>query len=155
MDFSIEVYPSTYPILVAPYIMAPVELKELNIQLQKLHNKGFIRPSTLPWGAPVLSVKKNDGSLQLCMDYRKLNNKYPLPRIDYLFDQLCGACYFSKIDLRSGYHQLRIQESDIPKIAFRTRYGHYEFVVMPVDPQFFPSTLAFILWVSHSPIVLI
>ncbi|RVW12300.1 Transposon Ty3-G Gag-Pol polyprotein [Vitis vinifera] len=126
----------TDPISIAPYRMAPVELKELNIQLQELQTKGFIRPSTSPWGAPVLFVKKKDGSLRLCVDYRKLNrvtvkNKYPLPRIDDLFDQLCGACYFSKIDLRSGYHQLRVRETDIPKTAFRTRYGHYEFVVMP------------------------
>ncbi|RVW58192.1 Retrovirus-related Pol polyprotein from transposon 297 [Vitis vinifera] len=136
MDFSIELYPGTDPISIAPYRMAPVELKELNIQLQELQTKGFIRPSTSPWGAPVLFVKKKDGSLRLCVDYRKLNrvtvkNKYPLPRIDDLFDQLCGACYFSKIDLRSGYHQLRVRERDIPKTAFRTRYGHYEFVVMP------------------------
>eukprot|EP00261_Vitis_vinifera_P032286 XP_019073529.1 PREDICTED: uncharacterized protein LOC109121999 [Vitis vinifera] len=136
MDFSIELYPGTDPISIAPYRMAPVELKELNIQLQELQTKGFIRPSTSPWGAPVLFVKKKDGSLRLCVDYRKLNrvtvkNKYPLPRIDDLFDQLCGACYFSKIDLRSGYHQLRVRETDIPKTAFRTRYGHYEFVVMP------------------------
>ncbi|KAL5736107.1 hypothetical protein ACOSQ2_030895 [Xanthoceras sorbifolium] len=116
--------------------MAPAELKELKIQLQELLDKGFIRPSVSPWGAPVLFVKKKDGSLRLCIDYRQLNkltvkNKYPLPRIDGLFDQLRGACVFSKIDLRLGYHQLRIKDSDIPKTAFRTRYGHYEFVVMP------------------------
>ena len=113
MDFYIEVYPSTNPISVAPYRMAPVKLKELNIQLQELHNKGFIRPSISPWGAPVLFVKKNDGSLWLCVDYRKLNRitvkkKYPLPRIDDLFDKLCGVCYFSNFDLRYSYHQLRI-----------------------------------------------
>ncbi|KAL4030390.1 hypothetical protein IC575_008626 [Cucumis melo] len=115
--------------------MAPAELKELKVQLQELLDKGFIRPSVSPWGAPVLFVKKKDGSMHLCIDYRELNkvivkNRYPLPRIDDLFDQLQGATIFSKIDLRSGYHQLRIRDSDIPKTAFRSRYGHYEFIVM-------------------------
>ena len=103
--------------------------------MQELLDKGFIRPSTSPWGAPVLFVKKKDGKLRLCIDYRELNkvtikNKYPLPRIDDLFDQLQGAQYFSKIDLRSGYHQLRIREADVSKMAFHIRYGHYEFLVM-------------------------
>ncbi|KAK5839326.1 hypothetical protein PVK06_008103 [Gossypium arboreum] len=116
--------------------MAPTELKELKAQLQELTDKGFVRPSFSPWGAPVLFVKKKDGSMRLCIDYRQLNkvtikNKYPLPRIDDLFDQLKGATVFSKIDLRSGYYQLRVKESDVPKTAFRTRYGHYEFLVMP------------------------
>ena len=107
--------------------MAPTELKELKTQLQDLVDKGFIRPSVSPWGAPVLFVKKNDGTMRLCIDYRQLNkvtikNKYPLPKIDDLFDQLQGASVFSKIDLRSGYHQLKIKEMDIPKTAFRTRY---------------------------------
>ncbi|KAL0561185.1 hypothetical protein IC582_001606 [Cucumis melo] len=115
--------------------MAPAELKEWKVQLQELLNKGFIRPSVSPWGALVLFVKRKDGSMRLCIDYRELNkvtvkNRYPLPRIDDLFDQLQGATVFSKIDLRSGYHQLRIRDSDIHKIAFRSRYGHYDFLVM-------------------------
>ncbi|KAF5454475.1 hypothetical protein F2P56_024135 [Juglans regia] len=119
----------------APYRMAPAELKELKAQLQELVDKRFIQPSTSPWGALVLFVKKKDGTLRMCTDYRKLNkvtikNKYPLPRIDDFFDQLQGATVFSKIDLRSGYYQLRIRDKDVPKTAFRTRYGHYEFKVM-------------------------
>ncbi|GJY25852.1 putative reverse transcriptase domain-containing protein [Tanacetum coccineum] len=110
--------------------------RELSKQLQELFDKGFIRPSSSPWGAPVLFVKKKDGSFRMCIDYRELNkltvkNRYPLPRIDDLFDQLQGSSVYSKIDLRSGYHQLRVREQDIPKTAFRTRYGHYEFQVMP------------------------
>ena len=116
--------------------MAPTELKELKAQLEELLSKGFIRPSTSPWGAPVLFVKKKYGSLRLCIDYTQLNqatihNKYPLPCIDELFHQLHGSRVYSKIDLRSGYHQLRVQENDVSKTAFRTRYGHYEFLVMP------------------------
>jgi len=98
-------------------------------------SKGFIRPSVSPWGAPVLFVKKKNGTMRICIDYRQLNkvtvkNKYPLPRIDDLFDQLQGVSLFSKIDLRSGYHQLKIRASDIPKTTFWTRYGQYEFLVM-------------------------
>ncbi|KAL5537990.1 hypothetical protein UlMin_046171 [Ulmus minor] len=135
IEFEIELLPGTAPISKAPYRMAPTELKELQIQLQELIDKRFIRPSHSPWGAPVLFVKKKDGTMRMCIDYRELNkvtikNKYPLPRIDDLFDQLKGATVFSKIDLRSGYHQLKIRESDIPKTAFRSRYGHYEFLVM-------------------------
>ena len=115
--------------------MALVELKEWKLQLQELLEKGFIRPSVSPWGAPVLFVKKKDGTLPLCVEYRQLNkmtvkNKYSLPRIDDLFDQLKGASVFSKIDLRSGYHQLRIKDANVHKTTFRMRYGHYEFFVM-------------------------
>ena len=136
IDFHIDLQPGVAPISVAPYRMAPAELQELKVQLEELLQLGFIRPSVSPWGASAVFAKKKDGSLRLCIDYRKLNrvtikNKYPLPRIDDLFDQLRGSLFFSKIDLRSGYHQLRIREEDIPKTAFRTRYGHYEFVVMP------------------------
>ncbi|KAL0560424.1 hypothetical protein IC582_000829 [Cucumis melo] len=135
VEFAIELEPGTVPISRAPYRMAPAELKELKVQLQELLDKGFIRPSVSPWGAPILFIKKKDGSMRLCIDYRELNkvtvkNRYPLPRIDDLFDQLQGATVFSKIDLRSGYHQLRIKDEDVPKTAFRSRYGHYEFIVM-------------------------
>ncbi|KAG8474911.1 hypothetical protein CXB51_031626 [Gossypium anomalum] len=136
VEFGIELVLGTTPISIAPYRMAPTELKELKTQLQELTDRGFARSSFSPWGAPVLFVKKKDGTMRLCIDYRQLNkvtikNKYPLPRIDNLFDQLKGASVFSKIDLRSGYYQLRVRDSDIPKIAFRTRYDHYEFLVMP------------------------
>ena len=136
VEFTIDLILGTEPISIPPYRMAPAELRELKAQLEELLSKGFIRPSISPWGAPVLFVKKKDGSLRLCIDYRQLNrvtirNQYPLPRIDELFDQLQGSQVYSKIDLRSGYHQLRVQESDVPMIAFRTRYGHYEFLVMP------------------------
>ncbi|GKB54279.1 putative reverse transcriptase domain-containing protein [Tanacetum coccineum] len=124
------------PVARAPYRLAPSEMKELSVQLQELLEKGFIHPSSSPWGAPVLFVKKKDGSFRMCIDYRELNkltikNRYPLLRIDDLFDQLQGSSVYSKIDLRSGYHQLRIKEEDIPITAFRTRYGHFEFQVMP------------------------
>ncbi|KAD5961899.1 hypothetical protein E3N88_13372 [Mikania micrantha] len=136
VEFTIDLVPGAESISKAPYRMAPTELKELKEQLEELLDLGFIRPSVSPWGAPVLFVKKKDGTMRLCIDYRELNkitirNRYPLPRIDDLFDQLQGAKCFSKIDLRSGYHQLKIKDSDISKSAFRTRYGHYEFVVMP------------------------
>ena len=108
----------------------------MKTQLQELLDKGFIQPSVSPWGAPVLFVKNKDDTLWMCIDYRQINkvtvkNKYLLPRIEDLFDQLKEASVFSKIDLRSGYYQLRVKEVDVPKIAFRTRYSHYEFLVMP------------------------
>ncbi|XP_070667473.1 uncharacterized protein [Malus domestica] len=136
VEFLIDLLPGTDPISLTPYRMAPAELRELKIQLQELTDKGFIQPSTSPWGAPVLFLRKKDGTLRLCIDYRQLNrvtikNRYPLPHIDNLFDQLKGACVFSKIDLRSGNYQLKIKDEDVPKTAFRTRYEHYEFLVMP------------------------
>ncbi|WMV45713.1 hypothetical protein MTR67_039098 [Solanum verrucosum] len=123
------------PISIPPYRMTPAELRELKEQLKDLLEKGFLRPSMSPWGAPVLFVRKKDGSLRMCIDYRQLNkvtikNKYPLLRIDDFFDQLQGAKCFSKIDLRLGYRQVRVKDKDIPKTAFRTRYGHFEFLVM-------------------------
>ena len=135
IEFAIDVVPGVTLASITPYRMAPVELKKLKLQLQELLGKGFIRRSVSPWGAPVLFVKKKDGTLRLCVDYRQLNkmtvkNKYLLPRIDDLFDQLKGENVFSNIDLRSGHHQLRIKDVDVHKMAFRTRYGHYEFLVM-------------------------
>jgi hypothetical protein len=145
IKFKIELQPDTAPIAKAPYKMSPVEMKELKIQLQfsqkkkiqlkGLLNKGYIRPSTSPWGSLALFVEKKDKELHLCLDYRPLNavtikNKYPPTRIDILFDQLAGAQVFSKIDLWSGYHQIRIRAEDIPKTTFMTRYGLYEFLVM-------------------------
>ncbi|GJZ71824.1 putative reverse transcriptase domain-containing protein [Tanacetum coccineum] len=136
IEFHIDLVPGATPVAKSPYRLAPSEMQELSAQLQELQDKGFIRPSHSPWGAPVLFVKKKDGALHMFIDYRELNkltikNRYPLPRINDLFDQLQGARYFSKIDLRSGYHQLRVHEDDIPKTVFRTRYGHFEFTVMP------------------------
>ncbi|GKA44106.1 putative reverse transcriptase domain-containing protein, partial [Tanacetum coccineum] len=136
VEFQIDLISGAAPVARAPYRLAPLEMQELSDQLQELADRGFIRPSTSPWGAPVLFVKKKDGSFRMCIDYRELNkltvnNRYPLPRIDDLFDQLQGSIVYSKIDLRSGYHQLRVRDEDITKTAFRTRYGHYEFQVMP------------------------
>ena len=136
VDFGIELHPGTSPISITPHRMTPVELQELKVQLQELLDKGFIRPSTSPWGAPVLFTKKKDKTLRLCIDYRQLNrvtikNWYPLPRIDDLFDQLREARVYSKIDLRTSYHQMRVRETDIHKTTFRMRYGHFEFTVMP------------------------
>ncbi|GJS86602.1 putative reverse transcriptase domain-containing protein [Tanacetum coccineum] len=137
VEFQIDLVPGTAPIARAPYRLAPFEMKELSEQLKEPSDKGFIRPSSSPWGAPVLFVKKKDGSFWMCIDYRELNkltvkNRYPLPRIDDLFDQLQGSDFYSKIDLRSGYHQLRVRKEDISKTSFRIRYGHYEFQVMPL-----------------------
>jgi hypothetical protein len=133
--FAIELQPRTTPISKWPYRMPPAELAELKKQLQELLDKGFICPSTSHWGCPVLFVKKKDESLRLCIDYCPLNavtikNKYSLPRIDVRFDQLVGAKVFSKIDLRSGYHQIKIRARDISKTAFSTKYGLYEYLVM-------------------------
>nr|GEY46989.1 putative reverse transcriptase domain-containing protein [Tanacetum cinerariifolium] len=136
VEFRIDLIHGAMPVAKLPYRLVPTEMQELANQLKELKDKGFIRPSSSPWGAPVLFVKKKDGSFRMCIYYRELNkltikNRYPLPRIDDLFDQLQGSQYFSKIDLRSGYHQLRVREEYIPKTAFRTRYGHVEFTVMP------------------------
>jgi hypothetical protein len=136
VEFQIELIPGVEPVAREPYRLAPTELEELSKQLAELAEKGFIRPSSSPWGALVLFVKKKDGSFRMCIDYRELNkltvkNRYLLPSIDDLFDQLQGPSVYSKIDLTSRYHQLRVSEEDIPKTAFITRYGHYKFQVMP------------------------
>jgi hypothetical protein len=135
VEFIIELEPGTTPISRRPYKMTPKELTELIDQLNKLLDKGYIRPSSSPWGCPALFVKKKDQSLRLCVDYQHLNavtvkNKYPLPRIDILFDQLAGAKVFSKVDLCSGSHQIKIRPEDVPKIAFSTRYELYEYLIM-------------------------
>ena len=135
IEFVIELEPCTQPISRHPYKMCPEELIELKKQLVQLEKDGFIRASTSPWGAPCLFVKKKDGTSRLVQDYRSINkktikNKYPLPRINDLFEQLNGASIFSKLDFKMGYHQIRVREEDIPKTAFRTRYGLYEFTVM-------------------------
>ncbi|KAK1607066.1 hypothetical protein QYE76_030739 [Lolium multiflorum] len=135
IEFTIDLIPGTTPIAKAPYKMGPKELKELKEQLDDLEQKGFIQESISPWGSPVIFVDKRDGG-RMCGDYRNLNNvtiknKYPLPRIQDLFDQVRGAGVFSKIDLRSGYHQIKIKKEDVPKTAFVSRYGHHEYLVVP------------------------
>ncbi len=150
VDHRIELMPSEPPPSRAPFKLSTSEMKELKQQLDDLYKHGFIQPSQSPYGAPVLFVKKKDGSIRLCMDYRGLNkitikNKYPVPRVDELLDQLQGATIFSLIDLRSGYHQIRIHEDDIHKTAFRTRYGHYEFKVLPFGLTNAPATFMWLM----------
>jgi hypothetical protein len=135
VEFVIDLLPGTAPISKRPYRMYVEELKELKKRLTELQEAGYIRPSSSPWGASVLFVQKKDGSQRMCVDYRSLNDvtmkyKYPLSHVEDLFDQMRGARVLSKIDVRSGYHQMRIRPSDIPKTAFPTRYGLYEFTVM-------------------------
>jgi hypothetical protein len=135
IEFKIELQPGTAPISKALYKISPMELMKLKIQLQGLLAKGYIHQSMSPWGCSVLFVGKKDKELRLCVDYRSLNavtinNKYPLPRIDIMFDQLAEGQVFSKIDLRSGYHQIKIRAEDIPKTGFTTRYGLFEYLVM-------------------------
>jgi hypothetical protein len=150
VEFAIELLPGTTPISKRAYRVSGPELVELKKQIDELSEKGYIRPSTSPWTAHVLFVEKKDGTRRMCIDYRALNevtikNKYPLPRIEDLFDQLRGASVFSKIDLRSGYHQLRIRPSDISKTVFITKYGLYEFTVMSFGltnaPAFFMNLM--------------
>ena len=145
VDFIIELHLGPSPISMTPHRMTPVELQELKVQLQELLDMGFFRPSTSPWGAPMLFAKKKDKTLRLCIDYRQLNrvtikNRYPLLRIDDLFDQLRGARVYLKIDFSTGYHKLRVMEANTPKTTFRTWYGHFEFTVMPFGLTNAPTT---------------
>ena len=156
VDHRIELTQNSPPTLRSVYRMSPAELDELKKQLDELVAAEFIQPSKSPFGAPVLFVKKKDGSMRMCVDYRDLNritvkNKYPLPRVDELFDRLQGAKYFSKIDLRSGYHQVRIYDEDIHKTAFRTRYGHYEFLVLPFGLTNAPATFMHLMQSIFGP----
>lgn len=156
VEFRIDLVLGAAPVARAPYRLAPSEMQELANQLQELSDKGFIRPSSSPWGSPLLFVKNKDGSLRMCIDYRELNkltikNRYPLPRIDDLFDQFQGSTYYSKIDLRSGYHQVKVREEDIPKTAFRTRYGHHEFHVMPFGLTNAPAVFMDLMYRVYKP----
>ena len=158
VDHRIELLPGSSPPSRPTYRLSPSELDELRKQLADLTAHGFIEPSKSPYGAPVLFVKKKGGELRMCVDYRALNkitvkNKYPLPRIDELFDRLHGAKYFSKIDLRSGYHQVRIHPSDVPKTAFRTRYGHYQFRVLPFGLTNAPATFMHLMQDVFRPLL--
>jgi hypothetical protein len=156
VEFVIELKPGIAPISRRSYRMPPNELTELKTQLQDLLEKGFIRPSSTPWGCPAIFVKKKDQTLRMCVDYRPLNevtikNKYPLPRIDILFDQLTGARVFSKIDLRSGYHQIRIRHEDIPKTAFTTRCGLFEYLVMSFGLTNAPAHFTYLMNLVFMP----
>jgi hypothetical protein len=150
IEFIIELLPGTPPISKRTYRMLMNELVELKKQIAELQAKGFIRPSSSPWGAHVLFVEKKDGTQRMCVHYHSLNevsikNKYPLPRIEDLFGQMKGASVFSKIDLRSGYYQLRIRESDIPKIVFHTRCGLYEYIAMSFRPMNAPAYFMYLM----------
>src|SRR3954466_1537855 len=147
VEFIVHLIPSTAPISRRPYRMAPHELPELKSQLEVSLAKGFIRPNSSPCGCPVLFVTKKDGTERICVDYRPLKlatikNKYPLPRINDLYDQLAGSSVFSKMDLRLGYHQIKIKNKDIPKMAFTTRYGLYEYPVMSFGLTNAPATFS-------------
>ena len=145
VQHGIDIVQGSKPVSKPPYRMSASEAKEVEGQLADYLARGFIRPSTSPWASPILLVKKKDGTMRMCVDYRGLNaltikNKYPLPRVDELFDQLQGKRYFSKVDLRSGFHQVRVSIDDILKTAFRTRFGHFEFLVMPFGLTNAPAT---------------
>jgi hypothetical protein len=156
VEFLIELQPGMSPISRRPYKMTPKELAELKVQLNELLGKEYIRPSSSPWGCPALFVKKKHQSLRLCVDYRPLNvvtikNKYSLPCINILFDQLAGARVFSKVDLCSGYHQIKIRSKDAPKTAFSTRYGLYEYLVMSFGLTNAPAHFMYLMNVVFMP----
>ena len=156
VDHDIELEPGARPPVGCTYKMSYPELDELRRQLDELLANGHIQPSKSPYGAPVLFVKKHDGTLRLCTDYRALNNitlknRFPLPRVEELLDRLTGASYFSKIDLRSGYYQVRIAPPDVPKTAFRTRYGHFEYLVMPFGLTNAPATFMSLMHKVFNP----
>jgi hypothetical protein len=158
--FKIELQPGTAPIAKSLYRMRPMELKELKVLLQGLLDKGYIRPSTSPWGYPTLFVEKKDKELLVCVEYRLLNaiiikNKYPLPRIEILFNQLVGAQVFTKIDLRSGYHQIEISAEDIPKTAFMTRYGLYEYLVLSFGLTKAPTHFMYLFMLELNKFVMV
>jgi hypothetical protein len=158
VDHRIELIPGSSPQSRPTIRLSATELAELKKQLTEFEAAGFIRPSKSPFGAPILFVKKKDGTMRMCVDYRALNritvkNSYPLPRVDELFDRLQGARYFSKIDLRSGYHQIRIAPEDVPKTAFRTRYGHYEFLVLPFGLTNAPATFMHLMHQALRPLL--
>jgi len=156
VEFKIELIPGTAPISRRPYRMPPNELAELKTQLNELLNKGLTHPSSSPWGCPAIFVKKKDQSLRMCVDYRPLNvvtikNKYPLPRIDILLDQLSKAKVFSKIDLQSGYHQIKIHPKDVPKTAFSIRYGLSEYLVMSFSLTNAPAHFMYLMNLVFMP----
>jgi hypothetical protein len=150
VEFTIKLQPGMAPISRRSYKMTPKELAELKVQLNELMDKGYIRPRSLSWGCLALFVKKKDQSLRLCVDYRSLNvvtikNKYPLPRINILFDQLADAKVFTKVYLRSGYHQIKIRPEDVPKTAFSTRYELYEYLVMSFELTNAPTHFMYLM----------
>ena len=145
VDHAIELEQGTTPPFKQVYRLSQEELNALRLQLNELLKKGHIQPSKSPYGAPVLLIRKKDNALRMCIDYRTLNqitikNRYPLPRIDDLLDQISGSVIFTKIDLKTGYYQIRVKAEDVPKTAFRTRFGHFEYLVMPLGLTNVPTT---------------